>query len=357
MIEAAVAGCGRMGAFTSEAVRRHAPPFWFPLAHAEAIAAHPGLRLAAVADMDLEAATRAAAQYGADAVFQDAQAMLAAVRPGLFSIATRTPGRAALAIAAIGHGCQALHLEKPLCGSVQELDALAQALSESGAFLTLGAIRRHLPPYRAALAEVASETLGRLVEVHVHFGAAPLLWTHPHSLDILLAAAAAPPVSIEARLRTVERDGPVVINDPVIETVTIRFADGLIGRIGQFPGSDFVLVCERGALSVDADGWRSRIFQGRDGSPYPLWEDWPGHDGGAAGPPGGTWLALDELVRATSGDPAAIRANARTALDALLGQRLLFAIVQSHLEGGRAIGLEAIDPALVIRGETGGRPA
>ncbi len=38
-ISAAVIGCGRMGAFTSEGVRRHAPRAWLPLAHAEAIGA------------------------------------------------------------------------------------------------------------------------------------------------------------------------------------------------------------------------------------------------------------------------------------------------------------------------------
>ena len=36
-IKSAVIGCGRMGAFTSENVKKHAPKCWFPLSHIEAL--------------------------------------------------------------------------------------------------------------------------------------------------------------------------------------------------------------------------------------------------------------------------------------------------------------------------------
>ena len=59
-MDAAVIGCGRMGAFTSEGVRKFAPECWFPLAHAEAIEAADGLDLVALCDPSEEGLARAA---------------------------------------------------------------------------------------------------------------------------------------------------------------------------------------------------------------------------------------------------------------------------------------------------------
>ena len=87
---AAVIGCGRMGAFTSESVIRYAPPFWLPLSHAEAISSHPGLALAAMCDIDGEALARAADKYQVERRFNDPIELLDAVRPTLLGIATRT---------------------------------------------------------------------------------------------------------------------------------------------------------------------------------------------------------------------------------------------------------------------------
>ena len=50
MKKAAIVGCGRMGAFTSEGVLRHAPKCWFPLSHCESVIAHGGMEIAALAE-------------------------------------------------------------------------------------------------------------------------------------------------------------------------------------------------------------------------------------------------------------------------------------------------------------------
>ena len=354
---AAVVGCGRMGAFTSPAVRAQAPACWFPLAHAEAIAAHPRLRLVAVADSDREAAERAARHHGAGTAFADGHALLASVRPDLVAIATRTPGRAALILDAIRHGARALHVEKPLCNSMQELVQISDALGSAETRLTLGAIRRRLPPFQAALTLAHSGKLGRLLEVQVNLGAAPLFWTHPHAVDMLLAAADGAPVAdVTARLVRVDRGGcrTHITNDPQIETATIRFANGLVGRMGRMAGSDLLLGCENGSIAVEADGHRTRILRTDDGEAYASWRD---ADMSPPGGPGGTLSAISELVSALDGDTTAIAANARWTADILLGQRLLFAIAQSDADGGRPVSPDAVDPGWVIDGLSGGRPA
>ena len=72
-----------MGTFTSELMRRHAPACWFPLSHAEAIAAHHGLQLAGFADQDVAAAARAAQAYGVASYGNDPKRLLDELRPGL----------------------------------------------------------------------------------------------------------------------------------------------------------------------------------------------------------------------------------------------------------------------------------
>lgn len=347
-----------MGAFTSPAVRAHAPACWFPLAHAEAIAEHPGLVLTAVADTNADAAARAAAAYGPVPAFTDAEAMLAAVQPELLAIATRTPGRANLIASALAAGVRALHVEKPLCNSMAELARLEAAFAAGDCFLTLGAIRRRLSPYRAALAHAMSGTLGRLLEAQVNLGAAPLFWSHPHAVDLLLAAAdGSPVVDVSGRLLAVERGATAshIVSDPVIETATVRFASGLVGRIGRMLGSDLQLSCEEGVLAVEADGHRTRLLSSAPCAAYPAWSDWDGHQPGASGE--GTLSALAELVACLDGDGPALATNARSRADTFLGQRLLFAIAQSDAEGGRPVSPGQLDPAWTIDGTTGGRPA
>ncbi len=355
---AAVIGCGRMGAFTSAGVRAHAPACWFPLAHAEAVVAHPGLDLVAVADMDAEAARRAAAAYGAARWFTDPLALLEEVRPELLCLATRTPGRAALIEAAIEAGVRALHVEKPLCNSVAELAALDALFARPDVHVTWGAIRRLLPPYRAALAESASGQHGRLLEVSVHMGAGRLFWTHPHSLDLLLfAAGERDVVAVSALLDGVETapGEPLrILSDPGVAAAAMQFADGLVGRITRQPGCDLVLAGETGAVAVEADGHRLTRLSTAEGEGYPAWRPLPLS---AEAAPVGTLAALLELTACLDGDVERCAANARWKRDILMAQRLLFAAVESNRRGGAAVPPDEVPAKLVIEAITAGRPA
>jgi len=346
-----------MGAFTSPAVRRDAPPCWFPLAHAEAIIAHPGLALAGVTDSDPQAAARAAAAFGKAPVFADLAAMLSAATPDLLCIATRTNGRAALMQQAIHSGVRALHVEKPLCNSMAELAELESLLADRDVCCTFGAIRRLMSPYRAALAHIETGALGGLREIQIQFGEAALCWSHPHSIDLLLFAAGDRAiVDVSAILGEVETgEGPHdVHNDPLVHSVTVRFEGGLIGRITRVPGADVVLACQSGALSVEADGHRTSLLARSEDATYPVWRPWP-HPPSHA--PGGTLAALSQLVECLDGNPDALAANAIIKRDILRGQRLLFAILQSHEQGGSPVAPADVSPEWRIMGITDGRPA
>jgi predicted dehydrogenase len=169
-----------MGAFTSEVIRQYAPACWFPLSHAEAIVAHSALSLDALCDRDGEAVARAAAAYHAPRTYTDPYLLLREVKPSLLCLATRTHGRAELIVDAVDAGVRALHVEKPLCNTVRELDAVAKVFDRDDIFVTYGAIRRQLSPYRAARALANSGVYGPLREIRVAAGRASLYGTNPH---------------------------------------------------------------------------------------------------------------------------------------------------------------------------------
>lgn len=356
MFDAAVIGCGRMGAFTSPSVQRFAPQCWMPLAHAEAIRSHPNLALQALADVDPAMLARAAEVYGVSRTYADSSLLLDEVQPALVCVATRTVGRAAIIERALKAGVHALHVEKPLCNSMRELRALEELFATGDRFLTYGTIRRFLRPYQAAVEYVRSGCLGALLEVQVNMGRGALYWTHPHSVDLLLFVTGGTPVaSVSARFSNVLHGDTafIVDSDPVIESATVLFADGVEGRITRMPGCDLVLACEHGQVVVEADGRSVQLYAPGEGEAYCQRAEIPL----AASAPGGTLAPVSHLVQCLVGDPGAIELNATTRRDTWLGQKILFGLVQSHFADGRPVAMDEVHDDWIVWGRSGGRHA
>ena len=347
-----------MGAFTRDDVRRFTPPFWFPLSHGEAIEAVDGVVLTALCDASQDALDRAQTRFPEARTFLDAAAMFAETRPELVAIATRTPGRAALIEQAIHAGASALHVEKPLCSSVAELLRLEQLLQQQGIFVTLGAVRRFLAPYREAVKLANSGELGALVEIRINMWAGTLYWAHPHSIDLALFAAGDRKVkNVQARLSTLQyaEHAPwVVENDPAVHAATLWFDDGVAAHISRGPGSEFVLFCEKGIINVQNNG--AQIIVARQIGDDPNFHYAP-HPFNDCGGYGGTALPIAQLVRCLDGDADARAQNNLIKEQILAGQRVLFAMVASYQQSGSAISLDDLDPSIEILGITGGMPA
>lgn len=357
MIGSAVVGCGRMGVFTSESVRRHAPSCWLPLSHAEAIRQHPRTELLALCDVDGEALQRAAAALGIERTFDDPRRLLDVVRPRLLGVATRTIGRARLIGDAAAAGVAALHVEKPLCNSVAELQRLEALLARQDLFVTYGTIRRHFAIYRHARELAASGRYGPLREIRVQLGAGSLFWTHPHAVDLILFGAGERTIAgVQATLADVRTGGRAgeIETDPRVVAATVHFDDGVIGHITQALGADFVLSCRDAEVVVRADGAALETYGADAGEVYPTLRTATGPDPQG---PGGTLGPIAQLVDCLEGRPEARRANAVVRRDMLAGQRILFAMVQSHLERSRIVAPDALDDALLVRAITRGRPA
>jgi predicted dehydrogenase len=351
-IRAAVIGCGRMGAVTSEAMRRFAPAAWMPLSHADAVVDQPSLELVGMCDIAPGLLASATARFGVPG-YADYRQLLDALQPELVTVATRTPERPDIIAAAVAAGARALHLEKPLCNSIAQLAHLEALFADPSLACTFGTLRRYMPIYHRARTLAGEADFGGLNQVQVNMGKAPLMWTHPHSIDLLLFLAADRPVrSVSARFveGSVERQGSRIDGDPVVTSVLFEFDDGLTGMIGQTGGCDVILAGNNGTIAVESDGRRLRIRASEGNDAY-----WDRHLlEEADGSPGGTRLALDRLVEGLDGNVAQILADKRAIL---IGQRLLLACGQSHLAGGAAIDPNELDPDLVITGRSGNRYA
>ena len=363
-LTAAVIGCGRMGAFTSPSVREYGPDCFLPSAHAQAFQEAEGVELTALCDGNEEGLTRAAEHYGVAHSYTDHTALLAAGAPDLAGIATRTIGRADIVADCVAAGTRGLHVEKPICNSVTELERLEAILARDDVFMTLGAVRRHFAIYREAVTRAQSGVYGDLLEAHAEFGARTLYWSHPHSVDlILLAAAGAKVEAVQARLGAVERDGARIVNDPVVLGACIWFEGGFSGHITRMPGTDFRIACQTAQIAVTSNG--GSLWQSGRAKPDP---NAPG-DGNPAGPnpyhepelqpftapdqPQGALAPILQLADCLNGYEEARAANTALKRDIITGQRILFAIVQSHFEGGRPVSLDEVDPDMFIEGRTG----
>ncbi len=336
-------------------MRLQAPAFWMPLSHAEAIQAQDDLTLDALCDANPEQLRRAQEQYGVESAFTDYRQMLSDIRPALVGVATRTVGRAGVIESCLNSGVHALHIEKPLCSSVAELDRLRALLGDPEIYFTLGTLRRFLPVFRMARDIVESGDLGELLEIRANFGASSLYWTHPHSVDTALFMARGRQVEkVQARLSNVDRDGDRIESDPIVDAAQLWFDDGVAAHIGRTPGNEIELSCSRGRVMVKADGWRLVVSEYRQFGFYPVERELevPGEANA-----GGSQLPIAHLARCLTGDDEACSENEIVRSDALAGQQILFAIVQSHLHGTVPVSPADVDPDMIIEAKTNGAPA
>jgi scyllo-inositol 2-dehydrogenase (NAD+) len=353
-LRAAVIGCGRMGATTRDSVREAVPPGWLPLAHAEALDETTGFELDALCDVDPAALSAAGARYGCANLYADPDAMVRDRRPDVVTIATRTPGRADLVARLAEAGVRALHVEKPLCNNLREGTRAAAALHRYRTAFSYGTLRRYMPIYRRALEIVLAGEIGEPLQVLLAFGPGRLMWTHPHSVDLMLllcggASAATVRAAVEIRPGAVA--GDLVDDDPLVRMAHVEFQNGMVGSITLAGGSDVTIAGTRGAVRVMADG--AALIVEREGA-----------QGGAGyflrstieqprQTASGLQIALRELHAATvDGIPTSMSID-----EALQGQRILFAMVLSSLQRGAAFDPAKVPPDFTVSGRSGALPA
>ena len=350
-IRSAVIGCGRMGAFTSQKAKEYSPQCWFPLSHVQALIDCPHTLLESICDIDKDLLKKTQSKYGIENNFIDYQEMLKATKPELLCIATRTIERADIIRDAINAGVKAIHLEKPICNSLKQLDDIENMVKENEIFLTYGTIRRYFDIYKKAKEIADSGELGDLKEIEVNFGAAQLFWAHPHSVDIILFFAGSRDISsVQAALSNVifEGQGDIVSSDPLVNSAKIFFNDGCIGKITTRPGMDVVLYFSKGVIVVEGDGIRLIVRKINQSEAY---YEYPGscyikQDNS----PEGTMSAIKSLISQMHPNTK-IENTTDSIFDKehiFNGQRVLFGFVQSHINDGLQVAIENINPSINV---------
>jgi hypothetical protein len=145
------------------------------------------------------------------------------------------------------------------------------------------------------------------------------------------------------------------VSDPIIEHATIVFSDGVTGHIGRAPGFNLEIACERGVVTILADGPEIELQASENGNPYPVRRRLSGKVDAA--PPQGTFAPVSQLVSCLRGDSGALADNAIVKEDVIRGQRVLFAIAQSHFNNSALTRLTDIVPDMVIHAISDGRYA
>jgi predicted dehydrogenase len=165
--------------------------YWGPNLVRNALQA-PGIRLAAVCDMDLERASKVSAAFtGVDAT-DDLQSLLS--DPGVEAIAVATPAATHLdvAMAAVEAGKHVL-VEKPLASRYADGRALAQAAEDKGVVLMCDHTYCYTPAVQRIHELVRSGSLGEIQyvdSIRINLGLVQrdvnVLWDlAPHDLSIL----------------------------------------------------------------------------------------------------------------------------------------------------------------------------
>jgi len=348
-ITGAVIGCGRMGAFTSELMKKYGPKCLFPLSHIEALQEIPDMDLVAISDINKVSLEKAALKYEIDSCYQDYEILLKEKKIDILCIATRTSERIDIIKKAISHDIKAIHLEKPLCNSMEQLLEIKQLVNESRSLLSYGTIRRYLDIYKKAKTLVDSGKFGNLLQIQIDFGSAPLYWTHAHSVDLILFFAGKRNLrSVQAYMSNLEKgkEEYFIESDPIIEQACMYFDHGVIGNISKIPGMNVTLGCEKALITVKSNGSYITISDSLNNNPY---LEFPGtiiQDD--CDTPQGTYAAISSLKdRMRSAYSPDLNDHI------FLGQRALFGFIQSALEGSRKIKLEEIHPKTFVKGKTG----
>lgn len=207
----------------------------FGESHLSALRAVPGVRVAAVYDVNRECAEALAEKYRAPVVATSLEEFLA--EPiDVVHVATPEDYHREPVVAALQAGKDVL-VEKPFATSIEDCVAMAEAVRVSGRTLMVGQLLRFDPRYTVLREEVAAGRLGKIVSMsakrgrmrggfHMYERTHPALCNCVHDIDIMLSLERSPVV----RVRGFERKIHSTRNPDWVMGI-LEFSSGAIGQV------------------------------------------------------------------------------------------------------------------------------
>jgi scyllo-inositol 2-dehydrogenase (NAD+) len=321
MVKALVIGCGRMGAGA-----RCAPSFpngWLPISHAGALK-QLGIPVS-FCDTNADALLAAVEKHGGDGFYDYRKAIDALDAGDIVTIATRTPVKSEIIDYCTDKNLR-IYVEKPIANSVPTLKTPVK----------YGVNRRYHLAYRRAMEMIEDGALGKIHEIVFEFGLSPLLWCHPHTVDLMLFFLNRNVETVEAKL--IGPLWPVVECDPLVEFARFTWEDRS-ALITQGEGCNTRIYGDKGTLTIHGDG---HCIQLATGKPYRVDFNYIHTEECESA----TVTAMRELLNDVYTDTQDIET----------GMRMLMACVHSAKQGRCVSMHESLDHIKVL-GMTDGNPA
>lgn len=334
---AAVIGCSRMGGFIDDEVIGRSDII-LPYSHAAGYQAVERTEVVACSDVREEAMTRFGERYGVsqERQYLDYKELIKAEQPDIVSIATQPEQRAEIILYACEQGVKAIYCEKPLCASMEEAEAITEAVKRHGVFLNMGTNRRWHPGYAMMREMIESGELGPLRAV-ISYSTGTLFNTGSHTFDVLqLLSGEAAPVWVQGHLAEDDAifDGDVLTKDPSGQ-LAMEFENGVAGYSLRTPRSvEFEAVCAQGTIAAHRNG--SRIVVRRMPTDVPKRERALGNEEELPFDlTSATVRLIEDLVHSLdTGNPG------RGGVDvARTNTEIIFACIESHRRGGARVEL------------------
>lgn len=152
--------------------------------HAQALVAHPQIRLVAGSSRD-EGRQKRFAEYQSVKTYADWRKMLTTEKPDIVSIATNSPYHAEITEACAEEGVRAVLCEKPIATRLSDADRAISICQRQGTLLVINHSRRWHPLWCAARDEIGGGTIGEVHLVVVNWPTGRLGNVGTHMFDAL----------------------------------------------------------------------------------------------------------------------------------------------------------------------------
>lgn len=349
MLKAAVIGCGRMGAEPSLRLNGKMPAGWSPISHIESFRQVQDVELVALAETNSDRLKWVGDHYQINERYENYRDLFKDISPEIIGVATRTPEKFSILKDASKYGVRGVYIEKPLANSLQMAKNMIDEAKNAKIAISYGVNRRYHALYRQARELIRSGEIGEMLEVVIEFGESQLLWTHPHSVDLMIFLSGQRPIEAQAELvaNSVQKLSALRIDsDPVVSYAQFWFDGGVRGLIVRGGGCNVRVNGTLGSIEILSDGsaLHLRKSSATTGSYFLLNQTlYPLVNRSA------TVVAIEELVLNVNGQSV----DSISPDEIYMGMQMLWGCVFSHLQNGRKCRLEDIPEDLIISGRFG----
>lgn len=257
-MKAVVIGCGRMGAEPGNRFLGPTPQGWLPLSHLEALKTIHDINIVGICDANENALKKWGEYYSIQNLYTDFRKMIKDLKPDIVTIATRTPVKYEIIQYLCEHDVKGIYVEKPLTNSLQECKEILANIKAVNIKLAYGVNRRYHATYRQAKKMILDGCIGDILEIFIENAESKLLWTHPHSMDLILFLSGSTSiVEVQANIPSHSVDMVAEQNidsDPLIENAIFKFSEGFIAYVTKTKGNNVRVSGTKGNLAILSDG-------------------------------------------------------------------------------------------------------